>query len=148
MAASEATTIEAYLAELPPERRIVMEEVRALVLEHLPPGYEETMNWGMISYAIPLSRYPQTYNGKPLSYVGLAAQKRHYALYLMGCYADSEQEQQLRAAFAAAGKKIDMGKSCLRFKKLDDLPRDAVGAAIAALSPDEFIAVYEAARSR
>ncbi|MEX1018414.1 MAG: DUF1801 domain-containing protein [Litorilinea sp.] len=148
MASSAATTVDEYLAELPEDRRAVVSRVRDLVLRNLPAGYVESMNWGMITYEIPLSRYPETYNGQPLGYVALAAQKRHYALYLMGVYADSEQEATLRAAFDAAGKKMDMGKSCLRFKKLDDLPLDALGAVIGAVTPDEYIAHYEASRKK
>lgn len=147
MARSTAATVEAYLAELPEDRRAVVSAVRDVVLAHLPEGYEETMNWGMISYELPLARYPDTYNGQPLSYAALAAQKRHYALYLMGAYADPAQVETLQAAFDAAGKTMDMGKSCLRFKQMDDLPLDAVGAMIASTPPEALIAQYEAGRS-
>ena len=143
MATSKAATVEEYLAELPPERREVVSKVRDLVRRHLPKGYNETMSFGMISYGLPLSRYPTTYNGQPLGYVALAAQKNYYALYLMGPYMDAEQGKQLADAFKKAGKKMDMGKSCLRFKKLDDLPLDAVGRAIASTPPEELIAHYE-----
>lgn len=148
MARSDATTVEAYLAELPEERRQVVSAVRELVLENLPEGYQESMNWGMISYEIPLERYPDTYNGQPLSYVALAAQKNHYALYLMGAYQGSAQRERLEAAYTARGQKIDLGKSCLRFKKLDDLPLDAVAEVVAGVTPDELIAGYEASRKR
>jgi hypothetical protein len=146
MVSSTATTVEAYLAELPEKRRAVIAEVRALILRNLPEGYRETMNWGMISYEIPLERYPKTYNGQPLSYVALAAQKNYYALYLMGVYGASAQEQRLRAAYAAAGKKLDLGKSCLRFRSLDDLLPDAISPIIASTPPDVYIAQYEASR--
>src|SRR5690606_35123491 len=116
MASSSATTVEQYLAELPPERREVVATMRALVLQHLPAGYEERMNWGMISYEVPLARYPDTYNKQPLAYAALAAQKNHYALYLNCVHAGDDREAALREAFAAAGKKLDMGKSCVRFK--------------------------------
>lgn len=148
MATSKATTVDEYLAELPEDRRTVVRSVRALVRKHLPNGYREVMAFGMIAWVVPLERYPTTYNRQPLQYVGLAAQKHHYALYLMGAYADSAAEQALRSAYAKAGKKLDMGKSCLRFTSLDDLVPDAVGAVIAALSPDDFIAVYEQSRRR
>jgi hypothetical protein len=148
MISSAASTVEAYLAELPPERREVMATVRALVNAHLPDGYEEGMNWGMISWEIPLSRYPLTYNKQPMVYAALAAQKNHYALYLMCAYADSQSERDLRAAYAAAGLKLDMGKSCLRFRRLDALLQSAVAAAIASTPPETHIARYEASRVR
>jgi hypothetical protein len=106
------------------------------------------MSWGMINYGLPLSHYPNTYNGQPLAYVALAAQKNYYALYLMGPYMDSEQGKQLADAFKKAGKKMDMGKSCLRFRTLDDLPLDAVGRAIASMPPEALIARYEQAHAK
>ena len=148
MARSNAATVEQYLAELPPERRAVVSKMRDLVKRNLPNGYTETMNWGMISYEIPLTRYPHTYNGQPLSYVALAAQKNYYALYLTSAYPGSEQGKELAEAFNRAGKKLDMGKSCLRFKTLDDLPLDAVGRFVASTPPDKWIAQYEAARGK
>jgi hypothetical protein len=127
MVSSAATTVEGYLASLPAERRAVVSTVRDLVLQHLPDGYREWMAWGMIGYGIPLERYPDTYNGQPLCYVALAAQKIYYALYLT-CAADDEGDaQRLKDAFARAGKTLDMGKSCLRFKSLDALPLAAIG---------------------
>ncbi len=146
MARSRATTVEEYLGELPPERRQVVSAVRELVLSRLPAGYQERMNWGMISYEVPLERYPKTYNGQPLSYAGLAAQKNHYALYLMGAY--GEPLNTLKEGFARAGKKLDIGKSCIRFGKLDDLALDAIGDAVASLPPDRYIALVEGARNR
>jgi uncharacterized protein YdhG (YjbR/CyaY superfamily) len=146
MASSRATTVAKYLAELPPERRKVVAAVRKMVLEHLPEGYQETMGWGMISYGIPLSVYPETYNGQPLCYAAIAAQKSHFALYLMGAYADSKQYKALERAFARAGKRMDMGKSCLRFKQIDDLPMAAIGKVIAGTPPKKYIAIYEANR--
>ena len=146
MVKSEASTVEEYLAELPEDRRAVVAEVRRLILENLPSGYREGMNWGMITYEIPLERYPTTYNGQPLGYVALAAQKNYYALYLLGVYADSEQEIALSKAYAEAGKRLDMGKSCLRFRKLDDLLMRPVAQTIASTPPDAMIALYEAGR--
>jgi hypothetical protein len=148
MARSTATTVAGYLAELPAERRAVVEAVRDTVLRHLPDGYEETMNWGMISYEVPLARYPDTYNRQPLSYAALAAQKHHYALYLNAAYQDEASERRLRDGFAAAGRTLDIGKSCVRFRRLDDLPLDVIGDVIASTPPDAFIAQYEAARRR
>ena len=146
MAKSNATTPEAYLAELPEERRAVVATVRDVILRNLPEGYREAMNWGMLSYEVPLERYPDTYNGQPLSYVALAAQKNGYSLYLMGVYGDPAREEELREAFAKAGKRLDMGKSCVRFKRVDDLPLDALGGIIGGVPPERLIARHEAAR--
>jgi uncharacterized protein YdhG (YjbR/CyaY superfamily) len=145
MATSKATTVDAYLAELPEDRRAVVSAVRDVVLRNLPEGYRESMAFGMIGYGIPLERYPDTYNGQPLAYAALAAQKNYYALYLLSTYTGA-QEAAVREAFAAAGKKLDMGKSCIRFKTLDDLPLEALGRIIAATPPEAHIAAYEAAR--
>lgn len=148
MASSKAKTVDEYLAELPDDRRAVVSAVRDLVNRHLPDGYVETMSWGMVSWEIPLTRYPTTYNKQPLSYVALAGQKQYYALYLTTCYANSVQDVVLRNAYADAGKRLDMGKSCLRFKALDDLLPDVIGRVIASTPVDAHIAHYEASRAR
>lgn len=148
MARSAATNVEEYLAELPPERAGVIAEVREIVLANLPFGVEESMNFGMIAYEIPLSRYPETYNGQPLMYAALAAQKHHYALYLHSVYASGTVEERLRAGYEAAGKRLDMGKSCVRFKRLDQLERDSLADVIGAVSVDDYIELYEASRRR
>jgi hypothetical protein len=143
MARSAAPSADAYLAELPEDRRAVIAAVRKLVRKHLPKGYEESVNWGMLCYQIPLARYPDTYNGQPLGYVALASQKNYCALYLMAVYMDPAQTKALQEAFAKSGKKLDMGKSCLRFRTLDDLPLDAIGRLIASTPPEKFIAMNE-----
>jgi hypothetical protein len=148
MASSKAATVDDYLAELPPERRAVVTAVRDVVRKNLPKGYTETMNWGMISYELPLSRYPNTYNDKPLSYAALAAQKNYFALYLPLVYQDAKEEEWLRDQFKKAGKKLDIGKSCVRFKRVADLELGAIAKVIASTPPDEFIDRYEAARRR
>ena len=148
MATSKATTVEDYIAELPEERARVVSALRKVVRKKLPKGYRESMEFGMIGYGIPLERYPDTYNGRPLSYAAIAAQKNHYAIYLMGVYGFPERERALRDAFAKAGRKLDMGKSCVRFKSLDDIPLDAIGEAIAQVSPEALIEHYEATRRK
>jgi len=148
MPRSSATTPEAYLAELPSERRADIAAVRDVIRKNLPEGYGESMNWGMISYGVPLERFANTYNKQPLCYVGLAAQKNYNALYLMRVYGDKEQEKRLRDAFKKAGKKLDMGKSCVRFRKADDLPLDTIGEIVASTPVDTWIAVYESSRRR
>jgi hypothetical protein len=148
MVMSKASTVSEYLDSLPTDRRSAVRTVRTMVKHNLPKGYQEMMNSGMITYAVPLSRYPTTYSGLPLCYVALAAQKNYCALYLMGCYSDPAQTAELKAAFKAAGKKLDMGKSCVRFKSAEDLPLDAIGKLIGSVPPDAFIARYEAARRK
>ncbi len=148
MVSSKVATVDAYLAELPPDRRAVIDAVLDLVRRHVPEGYAECMAWGMPGWVVPLARYPKTYNKQPLSYLGLAAQKGYYALYLNGVYADSTQEQALREDYAARGRRLDMGKSCLRFKTLDELPMALLGRIIASSPVDAFIAQYEAARAK
>jgi len=146
MAKSMAKTAEEYIQELPEYRRESIKAVRKLILEYLPDGYQETINWGMISYEIPLDRYPDTYNNQPLSYLGLAAQSDYNALYLMPVYQDEELQDWLSEEFEKANKKMDMGRSCLRFQTLDDLPVEAISKIIAHQTPDEFIAQYEESR--
>ena len=148
MKGKSASTVEEYLSGLPEDRRDAVARVRSMVLANLPEGYRETFAWGMISYEIPLEDYPDTYNKQPLCYVGLAAQKNYYALYLMGAYAKPGQVEALEDAFLKAGKKLDMGKSCLRFKRPEDLPLDAIGRIIADVPPDDMIAFARRARAK
>jgi hypothetical protein len=148
MARSEAATVEEYLAELPEQRRAVVSAVRDLIHRNLPEGYVESMSWGVIAYEVPLSRYPDTYNKRPLMYAGLAAQKNYFALYLSFVYGRPESERRLRSEFEAAGKKLDLGKACLRFRSLDDLVLDAIARLIAETPVDRFIACYEASRKK
>jgi uncharacterized protein YdhG (YjbR/CyaY superfamily) len=142
---SDATTVAQYLAELPADRRAAIEAVRQTILANLPDGYEEAINWGMIVYQVPLARYPNTYNGQPLAYAALASQKHHMAVYLTGIYADDEARQTFEAAYRATGKRFDVGKSCVRFRKLDDLPLALIGESVARFGVDEFIAQVEKA---
>ena len=146
MASSKAKTVDEYLAELPAERRNALAKVRKVIQRNLPKGYRETMASGMISYGIPLETYPDTYNRQPLCYVALAAQKNYNALYLMGAYAKPGQAAAVKSAFAKAGKKLNMGKSCIRFKQADDLPLSELGKIIGGLPPEELIELVEEAR--
>ena len=143
----DADTPDAYLEALPDDRREALATVRGTILENLPDGYEEAVRWGMISYEIPLDRYPETYNGQPLSYAALAAQKRHMSLYLMGVYCDQSTREWFESGAAGRGAKLDVGKACVRFKRLDDLPLDLVGEAIALIPVDEYIRIYEGSRT-
>lgn len=141
-----ASTVEEYLADLPEDRRAAVSAVRDVVNEHLPEGYVEQLDWGMISWVVPLETKPDTYNKKPLCYLGLASQKQHMALYLMGLYTDGPELGRLQQQYADRGIKLDMGTSCLRFKKLEDLPLDVIGETVAAIPVDEYVARYEATR--
>ena len=146
MVKSKAETVEQYLAELPDDRRDAIAEIREVILENLPAGYVEGMNWGMISYEIPLELFPDTYNGQPLSYVGLASQKNHMAVYLMSVYGSPETEEWFRREYEASGKKLDMGKSCVRFSSIDQLPLDLIGEVVAGTSVDDYIESYKSSR--
>ena len=143
MVSSSATTVAAYLAELDPARSAEIETVRELVNAALPAGYREGMTYGMITWVIPLDDYPDTYNGQPLGYAALAAQKNSNSLYLNCVYASAERTERLKQAWAAAGKKLDMGKSCIRFRRASDLALDVIRDEIAATPPAEFVAIYE-----
>ncbi|WP_324806521.1 DUF1801 domain-containing protein [Sphingomonas sp. LY29] len=148
MVSSKAATVADYLAELDPDRRVEIERVRALVNDAIPPGYDERMAWGMICWDVPLAVSGPTYNGQPLAYVALAAQKNANSLYLNCAYSSAERTERLKVVAADAGKKLDMGKSCLRFKRADDLPLDAINEEIASATPQQFVAIAEAARAR
>src|SRR5437867_9584228 len=122
---STAKTVADYLAELPPDRREAISAVRKVILKNLPKGFEEIMQYGMIGYVVPFKLFPAGYHcdpTQPLCYAGLASQKNHMAIYLMTVYGHKETEEWFVRAYKASGKKLDMGKSCVRFKKLDDLP--------------------------
>ena len=148
MVMSKAKTVTEYLAELPADRRKTIAAVRAVVRKNLPKGYREAIGYGMICYSVPLSTYPDTYNGQPLCYAALAAQKQYCALYLMNVYGDAARTKALQNAFRKAGKKLDLGKSCVRFKTADDLPLDVIGKTIAATPVKAFIEKYEKARKK
>jgi uncharacterized protein YdhG (YjbR/CyaY superfamily) len=143
---SDATTVEQYLAELPDDRRNAIETVRDTILVNLPEGYVEEMNFGMITYSVPLATYPDTYNGQPLMYAALASQKNHMAVYLTGVYANEDQRNAFLDRYRETGKRLDMGKSCVRFRRIDDLPVELIGDTIAETDVDSFIEVYEASR--
>jgi hypothetical protein len=148
---SKAETVAEYLARLPEDRRKAISKVRAVIRKHLPNGFAERMQYGMIGYVVPHSIYPPGYHcdpKQPLPFACLASQKNYMALYLMTVYGDPDMERWFRSEFKARGKKLDMGKSCIRFRKLDDLPLDVVGEAIARVPADEYVRRYEATIQR
>lgn len=140
-------SVAGYIAALPSDRAGVIDSVRNLVNEHLPLGYVETMRWGMISWEVPLDRFGDTYNREPLNYIGLAAQKAKNSLYLMSCYVSEQERADFEAAYLASGKKPDMGKSCIRFRSLDDLPIPLVITMIRRYPVAEFIEAYRRSRT-
>jgi hypothetical protein len=142
----EASTPEDYIAQLPDDRRQAISAVRDVIRRNLPAGFEEGVDFGMLSYHVPLARFPGTYNGHPLGLAGLANQKNYMALYLNNVYGDRETETWFRERYAASGKKLDMGKSCVRFRRLEDLPLDVIGETIARTDLDRYLEHYRAAR--
>ncbi len=143
---SRAETVDLYLAELPADRREAIQAVRAVILKNLPKGYEEGMQYGMIGYYVPHSVYPPGYHcnpKEPLPFAGLASQKNYMSIYLMCVYCDAEQEAWFRDAWAKTGKKLDMGKGCVRFKNVDNLPLEVIGKTIKRIPVRKFVGNYE-----
>lgn len=147
---SEASTVEDYLASLPADRRDAIEQVRAMLHANLDAQIVENMSYGMIGYAVPLSAYPPGYHcspDQPLPFLALASQKGYMALYMFAFYVGGDAMKELEAAWKKTGKKLDMGKSCLRFKRVEDLPLDLIGAAIRKMTVKRFLGIYEEARA-
>jgi len=146
MARSSATTPDEYIASLPKDRRDAVATVREVVNRNLPPGYREGMASGMIGWWVPLETFPDTYNGQPLGLAGLASQKNYISLYLNTVYGSTDEEAWFKERYAASGKKLNMGKSCLRFRHLDEVPLDVIGETIARADLDRTLAHYASAR--
>lgn len=143
---SKATSVKEYLASLPEDRREALQVVRKVILDNLDEKFEEGMQYGMIGYYLPHSVYPAGYHcdpSQPLPFAALASQKGHMSIYLMCIYGSREQEGWFRQAWAKTGKKLDMGKSCVRFKKVDDLALDVLGKAIKQVTASTYLAHYE-----
>lgn len=150
---SKATTVSDYLASLPPDRRTAIETVRNVILANLDKDYEEGMQYGMIGYYVPHRVYPPGYHcdvKQGLPFAALASQKNYMSVYLMGLYTGSDNSlvRWFREAWAKSGKKLDMGKACTRFKKLDDLALDVLGQAIRRLPAKKYIEMYEETRRK
>ncbi len=143
---SKAKSVAQYLKELPDDHQEAITEIRNLILDNLPNGYVESMNWGMISYEIPLEIYPDTYNKQPLGVVAIASQKNHMAIYMMGCYMVPNQQEKLLKAYKEMGVKPNMGKSCIRFTKLEKIPLDTIVELIRDFPVDEYIKQYESVK--
>ena len=147
---AQPQTVDDYLSVLPEERREVLQAVRQTILENLPQGYEEGIQYGMIGYYVPHDIYPAGYHAdprQPLPFAGLASQKNHMAIYLMSVYANPELERWFRAAWTNTGKTLDMGKSCVRFKKLAAVPLDVIAEVVRRVSVSDFIDQCESGRA-
>ena len=143
---SSATSVESYLAGLPEDRREAVKAVRDTILENLDAGYEEGIQYGMIGYYVPHRLFPAGYHcdpKQPLPFGSIASQKNHMAIYLMHLYMNPDQERWFRDAWKKTGKKLDMGKSCIRFKKLDDLALDVIGESIRRVPAKKYVATYQ-----
>jgi len=148
---AKPTTVKAYLDALPEDRRKAIRTVRAAVNRALPKGYKEGIQYGMIGWFVPHGLYPDGYHcdpDQPLPFASLASQKNHMALYLMCIYGDAKHRAWFETAWKKTGKKLDMGKSCVRFKKVEDLALDVIEEAIARVPVDEYVAHYEAAKPK
>ena len=146
---SKATTPEQYLSELPEDRKEAMLKLRNAIKENLPQGFEEVISYGMLGYVVPHSIYPSGYHCNPklpLPFINLASQKNFIALYHMGIYANKNLESWFVSEYPKHVKtKLDMGKSCIRFKKMEDIPFDFIGELAAKLSVEDWISIYEKA---
>ena len=142
---SKAKTVTEYLDALPIDRRIAIEAIREVIHANLDADFEEGIQYGMIGYYVPHRVFPAGYHcdpKQPLNMAGLGAQKNHLALYMLGLYCDPELTQWFQQAWTKAGKKLDMGKACIRFKTLDDVPLDVIGAAFKKLTCKRYLATY------
>jgi uncharacterized protein YdhG (YjbR/CyaY superfamily) len=142
-----AKTVAEYLNSLPADRRAALEAVRAVILKNIDKTFRECVQYGMIGYAVPHEVFPAGYHcdpKQPLPFAGLASQKGHMSLYMMALYMNPENDKWFRQAWAKSGKKLDMGKACIRFKKLEDVPLDVIGEAFKRLDAKSYIATYEA----
>ena len=138
-----ALTVSQWLASVPAERKDAITAVRDVVNEHLPRGYEETVDWGMLAWVVPLTTLPTTHNGRPLMLAALGAHTKLMTIYLMSVYSDPKIRKEFETAYKKTGKKLDMGGSCVHFKTLDDLPLDVVGDTIARVAVDEYVERYQ-----
>ena len=145
---SDAKTVQEYLDSLPEDRKKQISDTRDVILKNLDKGFQEVMNWGMICYEIPLEVFPDTYNKKPLLYAALASQKNHMAVYMSGIYMDENLLKKFTENYKASGKKLNMGKSCVRFTKIENLPLDVIGNAIASYTAESFLDFYKESRKK
>jgi len=145
---SKASTVEEYLAALPEDRLAAIQAVRKVILKNLPKGYEEVLQYGVLGYVVPLKVFPSGYlnrKNEPLPYIALASQKNYMSIYMMSVYGDAEAK--FREEYQATGKRLDMGKCCVRFRKLEDLPLDVIGKAVARYPMKKWIEICVSSKS-
>ncbi len=136
-------SVETYLDNLPQDRKEIVTSVREVIIANLPAGYEEGILYGMICYFVPLDRYPDTYNKQPLMLAGIASRKSYLSLHLVAVYGKKELNEWLVEEWSKTGKKLNMGKGCIHFKKIDDLPLELIAKTIAKVPVSEFITLFE-----
>lgn len=146
MVQSRAESVSKYIDELTPERSAILVPVLDTLRKAIKPGFQEVMNWGMISFEVPLEVFSNTYNKKPLLYCSLAAQKRHFGLYLMNIYSDSKALEILQKGYQKAGVKLDMGKSCIRFKNLNEIHMPTIKKVVGLHSVKQWVECYSLCR--
>jgi hypothetical protein len=146
--APPALTVTQWLASVPAERKAAINAVRKAVNKHLPKGYKETVDWGMLAWVVPFTTFPHTHNGRPLMFAALGAHRKLMTIYLMSVYSDARIRREFEVAYKRTGKQLDMGGSCIHFKTLDDLPLDLVGHTIARVTVADFIEQYERTRPK
>ncbi len=148
MVSSRAKTVNQYIDELPVERKEIVKKLRSSIRKNLPSGYKEVMEFGMICYVIPLEKYPNTYNKKPLVYCALASQKQYVSLYLSCVYVDKKTRIEFEQSYQKSDKKLNAGASCIRFKTMQEIPFEVVNKAIRKFSVKQFIDIYEKSRGK
>jgi hypothetical protein len=146
MARSAVATVDEYVVSLPDDRRGMVQAIRDAIRENLPDGYEEGLLYGMIGYYVPMARFPATYNKRPLGLAAIAGQKNYVSVYLNNVYGDPGLELWFKQEFRKTGKKLDMGKSCVRFRRPEDVPLSLIGQTVARTSVDELIAMHQRSR--
>ena len=136
-----------YISQLPDDRKKIISELRNVILKNLPAGFEETIQYGMIGYVVPHSVYPEGYHpdpNQPLPFIGLASQKNHIAVYHMGIFADTLLQNWFTKEYGKRSKsKLDMGKSCIRFKKAENIPLELIGELVSRMTVEQWIKIYE-----
>ena len=136
-----------YIASLPDERRAFVAGLRDVILRNLDDGFEETIEFGMLAYCVPLETFPDTYNGRPLMYAALASHKQYVSLYLMGVYGNDDTAAWFRDEYQKTGKRLNMGKSCVRFRKEADIPYDLIAQAITLETAGSYLEKYQKVRT-
>lgn len=141
-------TVKEWLASVPAERKEAVDTVRTVINKNLPKGYEETVDWGMLAWVVPLSRFPNTHNDHPLMLAALGAHRKLMTVYLMTVYADTKFRKEFQDAYKKSGKKLNMGGSCVHFKTLDDLPLDVLADTVSRVTVDDYVRIYEDSRPK